>query len=307
MPDDKSLVIDSLRQLRAAELAQDSSLYVGRSAISVWLEKAFSPDLRFPFLESLMLAIAGLVCAYLLYERAKRAKRNDQLQARSLRMASMALLALATKGMFFIAATLSLANVLPAYLYGQLYWLGWQLSLVWFVFFGLMFAFGFVRDRKSYDVYFITTLVLLAAILSFVYNDWTWRQILGFAAGAARYDIRAEMPFRFGEEHLWLKHSKNTYYAMLIHLAAWALAFGVAGYRVYRRSGAYQDESARSASYQLAIALFVVAGIGVALASLLYANPEALFGSSLSAALVALAALFYGVRGVYKHGRYRRV
>ncbi|MCS6988660.1 MAG: hypothetical protein NZM06_04010 [Chloroherpetonaceae bacterium] len=307
MPDEKSLVGDSLRQLRALELAQDSTLYVGRSAVSVWLEKALSPELRLPFFESLLLLVGGLICAYLLYLRAKRAKRNDQLQGRALQMAAFALLALATKGLFFIVATLTLANALPAHLYGQLYWLGWQLSLVWFVFFGLLFALGFVRDRKSYDVYFITTLILLAAVLSLTYNDWTWRQILWFAAGTARYDIKAKMPFSFGEEHLWLRHSKNTYYAMMIHFGAWIAAFGAAGYRVYRRSKAYQDESARNASHQLALALFFIAGIGIAFIALLYASPKTLFAISLSAAILALASLFYGVRGIYRHGRYRRV
>ncbi|MFN3346016.1 MAG: hypothetical protein ACK412_10255, partial [Chloroherpetonaceae bacterium] len=225
----------------------------------------------------------------------------------SLKMASAALFALASQGGFFILATLSLSNVLPSQFYGQLYWLGWQVSLLWFVFFGFLFALGFVRDKKSYDVYFITTLLLLSFCLMIGYNDWTWRQILSLFIASIRYNIRAEMPFSLGEEHLWLKFSKNTYYAMTIHFAAWIVAFGLGGYRIYQRSKAYQDESARSASFQLSLAMFLVAGLGAMCLTLLYASPKSLFGLNIALSLIALSVLFYGVRAVYRHGRYRRV
>lgn len=307
MPDEKSLLIDSLQQLRLLERAQDSTLYAGRSTISIWIDKAFSPELLWLFICASILLFGGLICAYLLYARAQRAKRNDSLQAKSLRMAAAATLALATQGGFFILATFSLANVLPSRFYGQLYWLGWQISLLWFVFFGFMFAMGFVRDRKSYDVYFITTLILLSFFLMMGYNDWTWRQILGIFNAAARYNVKAQMPFSLGEEHLWLKFSKNTYYAMTIHLGAWVIAFSVGGYRIYRRSKAYQDESARIASFQLSLAMFLIAGLGATLFALLHASPKNLFSLNLAMSLIALGALFYGVRAVYRHGRYRRV
>jgi len=307
MPDEKSLLTDSLRQLRLLERAQDSTLYTGRSTISIWIDKVLSPEIIWLFIGSIVLLVGGLICAYLLYLRAQRAKRNDTLQARSLRMASLALLALASQGGFFILATLTLSNVLPSKFYGQFYWLGWQVSLLWFVFFGFLFALGFVRDRKSYDVYFITTLVLLSFCLMIGYNDWTWKQILSIFKAPIRYNIRAEMPFSLGEEHLWLKFSKNTYYAMTIHFAAWILAFSIGGYRIYKRSKAYQDESARSASFQLSLSMFLIAGIGVVLFMLLYGSPQNLFGWSLMVSLVALSVLFYGIRAVYRHGRYRRV
>ncbi len=307
MPDEKSLLIDSLRQLRLLERAQDSTLYAGRSTISIWTDKVLSPELLWTFIGSAVLFIGGVICAYLLYLRAQRAKRNDTLQAKSLRMASFALLALATQGGFFILATFTLSNVLPSQLYGQLYWLGWQVSLLWFVLFGFLFALGFVRDKKSYDVYFITTLVLLAFFLMIGYNDWTWRQILSLFNESVRYNIRAEMPFSFGEEHLWLKFSKNTYYAMGIHFAAWVLAFSIGGYRIYRRSKAYQDESARSAAFQLSLSMFLIAGLGAVLFALLYGNPKSLFGVSQMTSLIALGVLFYSTRAVYRHGRYRRV
>ncbi len=307
MPDEKSLLTDSLRQLRFLEHAQDSTLYIGRSTISIWMNKVLSPELRWPFIGAVILLLGGLICAYLLYTRAQRAKRNDSLQAKSLKMASAALLALASQGGFFILATLSLANVLPSQFYGQLYWLGWQVSLLWFVFFSFLFALGFVRDKKSYDVYFITTLALLAFFLMLGYNDWSWRQILSLFNASMRYRIKAEMPFSLGEEHLWLKVSKNTYYAMAIHFTAWIIAFSIGGYRIYRRSKAYQDESARSASFQLSLAMFLIAGLGVILFALLYGSPKSLFELNLTMSLIALGVLFYGIRAVYRHGRYRRV
>jgi hypothetical protein len=307
MPDEKSQLIDSLRQLRLLERAQDSTLYTGRSTISIWVDKVLSPELLWTFIGSAVLFIGGLICAYLLYLRAQRTKRNDTLQAKSLRMAAFALLALATHGGFFILATFTLTNVLPSQFYGQLYWLGWQVSLLWFVFFAFLFALGFVRDRKSYDFYFITTLILLSLLLMFGYNDWTWRQILSFLGASIRYNIQAEIPFSFGEEHLWLKFSKNTYYAMAIHFAAWVVAFSIGGYRIYRRSKVYQDESARSASFQLSLLMFLVAGLGAILFALLYSNPKKLFELNLVISLMALSVLFYGIRAVYRHGRYRRV
>ncbi|MFQ3598171.1 MAG: hypothetical protein SNJ55_01205 [Chloroherpetonaceae bacterium] len=307
MPDEKSLLIDSLRQLRLLERAQDSTLYTGRSTISIWMDKVLSPELLWLFIGSALLFVGGLICAYLLYTRAQRAKRNDSLQAKSLKMAAAALLALASQGGFFILATLTLSNVLPSQFYGQLYWLGWQVSLLWFVFFGFLFALGFVRDKKSYDVYFITTLILLTFCLMIGYNDWSWRQILSLFNASVRYNIRSEMPFSLGEEYLWLKFSKNTYYAMTIHLAAWIVAFSIGGYRIYRRSKAYQDDSARNASFQLSLAMFLIAGLGAMLFALLYGSPKNLFGLNLTASLIALGVLFYGIRAVYRHGRYRRV
>ncbi|MGQ9806288.1 MAG: hypothetical protein ACUVRP_09455 [Chlorobiales bacterium] len=307
MPDEKSLLIDSLRQLRLLERAQDSTLYTGRSTISIWMDKVLSPELLWPFIGSAMLLIGGLICAYLLYMRAQRAKRNDSLQAKSLRRASAALLALASQGGFFILATFTLSNVFPSQFYGQLYWLGWQVSLLWFVFFGFLFALGFVRDKKSYDIYFVITLGLLSFCLMLGYNDWSWRQILSLFNASVRYNIRAEMPFSFGEEYLWLKFSKNTYYAMSIHFAAWIIAFSIGSYRIYRRGKAYQDDSARSASFQLAISMLLIAGLGATLLVLLNGNPKVLFGSNLIVSLIALGGFFYGVRGVYQHGRYRRV
>lgn len=307
MPDEKSLLIDSLRRLRLLERAQDSTLYTGRSTISIWMDKVLSPELMWQFSASVVLLIGGLICAYLLYTRAQRTKRNDSLQAKSLRMASAALLALASQGGFFILATLALSNILSSQFYGQLYWLGWQVSLLWFVFFGFLFALGFVRDKKSYDVYFITTFVLLSFCLMLGYNDWSWKQILSLFNASVRYNIRAEMPFSLGEEYLWLKFSKNTYYAMSIHFAGWIIAFSIGGYRIYRRSKAYQDDSARNASFQLSIAMFLIAGLGVTLLVLLNGNPKVLFGLNLIVSLIALGGFFYGVRGVYRHGRYRRV
>ncbi len=307
MPDEKSLLTDSLRQLRLLERAQDSTLYTGRSTISIWIDKVLSPEIIWLFIGSIVLLVGGLICAYLLYLRAQRAKRNDSLQAKSLRMASFALLALASQGGFFIVATLTLSNVLPSQFYGQLYWLGWQVSLLWFVFFGFLFALGFVRDKKSYDVYFITTLILLSSFAMIGYTDWTWKQILSIFKAPIHYNIRAEMPFSLGEEHLWLKYSKNTYYAMTIHFAAWILAFSIGGYRIYRRSKAYQDESARSASFQLSLAMFLIAGFGATLFALLHGSPKKLFEMNLAVSLIVLAVFFYGIRAVYRHGRYRRV
>lgn len=307
MPDEKSLLIDSLRQLRLLERAQDSTLYTGRSAISIWMDKVLSPELLWQFIGSAVLLIGGLICAYLLYTRAQRAKRNDSLQAKSLQMASASLIALASQGGFFILATFTLSNVFPSQFYGQLYWLGWQVSLLWFVFFGFLFALGFVRDKKSYDVYFITTLSLLSVCLMLGYNDWSWRQILSLFNASVRYNIRAEMPFSLGEEHLWLKFSKNTYYAMSIHFAAWVIAFSIGGYRIYRRSRAYQDDSARNASFQLSLAMFLIAGLGAMLFMFLYGSPKSFFELNLMASLIALGVFFYGIRAVYRHGRYRRV
>ncbi len=307
MPDERSLLIDSLRQLRLLERAQDSTFFTGRSAISIWLDKVLSPELLWLFIGAVVLFVGGLICAYLLYIRAQRTKRNDSLQAKTLRRAASALLALGSQGGFFILATLSLSNVLPSQFYGQLYWLGWQVSLLWFVFFGFLFALGFVRDKKSYDIYFITTLVLLSFVLMIGYNDWTWRQILSLVSASVRYKISAEMPFSFGEEHLWLKFSKNTYYAMTIHLAVWIVAFSLGGYRIYRRSKAYQDESARRASFQLSLAMCLIAGLGAVLFALLYGNPKSLFTLNIVVSLMALSILFYSIRAVYRHGRYRRV
>jgi hypothetical protein len=307
MPDEKSLLIDSLRQLRLLERAQDSTLYTGRSNISIWIDKVLSPEITWLFIGSIVLLVGGLICAYLLYLRAQRAKRNDTLQARSLRMASLALLALASQGGFFILATLTLSNVLPSQFYGQFYWLGWQVSLLWFVFFGFLFALGFVRDKKSYDVYFITTLILLTFFVMIGYNDWTWRQILSLINASVRYNIRAEMPFSLGEEYLWLKFSKNTYYAMSAHFAAWVIAFSIGGYRIYRRSKAYQDESAKNAAFQLSLTMFLIAGLGAVLFVLLYGSPKKLFDWSLILSLIVLGSFFYSIRAVYRHGRYRRV
>ncbi len=312
MLDEKSLLIDSLRQQRLLERAQDSTLYAGRSAISIWLDKVFLPELMWLFLASAVLFVAGLICAYLLHLRAQRAKRNDRLQARSLQMASWAVLALASQGGFFILATLTLSNVLPSKFYGQLYWLGWQVSLLWFVFFGFLFALGFVRDKRSYDIYFITTLLLLSCCLMIGYNDWTWGQLLSFIEFLAfetpmRYNITSEMTFSFGEEHLWLKFSKNTYYAMAIHFGAWILAFSIAGYRIYQRSRAYQDNSSRKSAFQLSLVMFLIAGCGAVLLLLLYGNPKKLFTLNIFLSLMTLAMLFYGVGGVYRHGRYRRI
>lgn len=307
MPDQKAILIDSLRKIRFSEQLTDSSLYSGRSAVSIWLDKVTSPEMRFLFFTALMLLIAGAICGYLLLLRAKRAKRNDSLQARSLKMAAFAIFALASNGLFFICATLSLANVITNIQYGQLYWLGWQISLVWFVFFGLMFALGFVRDRKSYDIYFITTITLLAILLSITYNDWSWKQVLSLLNSSIQYSISSEMPFRFGEEHLWLKFSKNTFYAMLIHFGVWIIAFGLGGYLVFRRSKGYQDESARNASYQLSWSLLAISLFGVMNGAMLYVAPRNLFSISPFLTVLALALLFASVRSVYKHGRYRRV
>lgn len=307
MQDEKSLLIDSLRKLRLLEASQDSMLYAERSTISIWLDKVLSPELLYFFVASVILFVAGLTCAYLLYLRARHTKRNDSLQAKSLRRAASAVLALASQGAFFILATLALSNVLPSQFYGPLYWLGWQVSMLWFVFFGFLFVLGFVRDKKSYDIYFITTLALLSWLLMLGYNDWTWQQILSFLNAHIRYSIKTQMPFSFGEEHLLLKVSKNTYYAMSIHLGAWVIAFSMGGYYAYRRSKAYQDDSARSASFQLSLIMFLIAALGILLFAFLYGSPKKLFKLNLIVSLVVLGMFFYGVRSVYRHGRYRRV
>lgn len=313
MLDKEYLLKDSLRRLSELKAAEDSIRLSKQSAVSYWLDQMLSPELSFQFFESLLLIFLGVFFAYLLYHRSERMKSIDRLQARALQFAAMALLCLASKGVFFIISSFALSGILPPSSYGQLYWLGWQISLLWFVYCSFMFAVGFTRSRKSYDVYFATSLALLFLVITALYNEWFWKWLLYKMRVAeidpARIDklvVTLAPPLPFKSETLIPVLSRFSLFALGTHLALWLILFGYAAFSIFRRSRSYQDPSAKNATLLLSLSFLALALLG-GFGLLKFRNDFSLLASkSYLVALISLVVFFFSVRNTYRHGRYKR-
>lgn len=291
MRDSTAILVDSLSKLSAApasSAATDAMMNDGRSGIALWLEKLLATDALYLFILSLILALGGATFSYLFYHRSKRTRSNDRMQSQALVLASIAMGVLATKGVFFILATASFAGVIPD-AYADLFLrLGWQFSMLWFLYFGFIFSLSFVRSRKSYDAYYLVALTLLFILLTIVYTQGTLHVSLWSPA------FSVEM-------------SGFPAYTLAAHLGLWVYLFLYVAYRVYRRSRSYRDLSARRALLLLSGAMLVVAGFGVLNLLLMRNNLPALQGLSYAVALSTMFLFYFSVRNAYKHGRYKRV
>ncbi|MDW8465520.1 MAG: hypothetical protein RML35_04830 [Chloroherpetonaceae bacterium] len=215
--------------------------------------------------------------------------------------------------MFFIVASLSLAGILSPGSYGQLYWLGWQISLVWFVYCSFMFALGFTRSRKSYDLFFAVGLALVFLIISGLYNEWFWKWLL-YKLGVVDIDpifidkpiVSLAPPFPIGTELLIPQISVFSLVALGAHFTLSLLLFGYAAYLIFRRARIYQDESAKRAAYLLSLSFLLMALLGLYSLLKFRSDLPALASNSYLAALVLSVIFFLSVRNTYRHGRYRR-
>lgn len=313
MPDRFYLLTDSLSRLTALKASQDSLRLTKQSAISYWLDQVLSPEHKPEFVLSLLLVFGGLLFAFLLSQRRKRLESVDRLQAQALQFASLALLALASKGLFFIIASFALAGILAPGSYGQLYWLGWQISLVWFVYCSFMFALGFTRSRKSYDLFFAVSLALVFLIITGLYNEWFWKWLL-YKLGVVDIDpifidkpiVSLAPPFPIGTELLMPEISVFARIALLAHFTLALLLFSYAAYLIFRRARLYQDDSAKRATYLLSLAFLLMALFGLYGLLKFRSDLSTLASNSYLAALVLLVIFFFSVRNTYRHGRYKR-
>lgn len=313
MPDKEYLLRDSLRRLSELKATEDSLRLSEQSAVSYWLDQMLSPELSLQFFVSLLLIFLGTVFAYLLYRRSDRLKSIDKLQARALQFAALALLCLASKGVFFIISSLAVSGVLAAGSYGQLYWLGWQISLLWFVYFAFMFAIGFTRSRKSYDIYFAMSLMLLFLVITALYNEWFWKWLLYKMKVAEIDPSRIDMlvvtlapPLPFKTETLIPVMSRFSFFALSVHLLLWLVLFGYAAFVMFRRSRSYKDSSAKNAVFLLASTFLVLALFGGFGLLKFRSDFSLLTSKSYLVALVAMIIFFLSVRNTYRHGRYKR-
>jgi hypothetical protein len=313
MPDKQILLRDSLQHITRLKTLEDSLRLSKQSAISYWFDQMLSPELSFQFFESLLLIFLGGLFAYLLYHRSERIKSIDRLQARALLYAALALLCLASKGIFFLISSFALSGILPASSYGQLYWLGWQISLLWFVYCSFMFAIGFTRSRKSYDLFFATSLALLFLVITAFYNEWFWKWLLYKMKLAeidpARIDILVVTlapPLPFKTEVLIPQLSPFASFSLGAHFTLWFMLFTYAAYVIFRRGRTYQDSSARNAVLILSLSFLILALFGI-FGLLKFRQDFSLVASkSYLIALICLVIFFFGVRNTYRHGRYRR-
>ncbi len=312
-PDRQVFLADSLYSL-ASRISSDSLRFKSRSGVSIWLDTVTSGQASLLFFESLLLIVLGVAFGYLLLQRRQRVKHTDRIQGQALQFAAFALFALASKGLFFIIASFSLAGVFYVGNYGQLYWMGWQISLLWFVFFGFLFALSFVRSRQSYDIFFFAGLCLLFIIVSGLYNEWFWKSLLYefrfVDIDSRKFNtiiVKLAPPFPFGTEHLIPQLSFAALLAISAHFALWVGLYGYAAFRIFRRSRSYQDIKARRASEFLAAVFFVLALVGAGAFVLFRENFSALVAQSFLLALICALMFYLGVRNVYKHGRYKRI
>jgi hypothetical protein len=307
--DTLTTALDSLSATDSLYINQfvvDSLVSSGRSRSSLWLETVTAPGFRLPFFASLVLIFGGIVAVYLLRDRAKRADRNDHLQSRALRMASLAILFLATKGFFFLLATLTIVNYLPPPRFGQIYWLGWQVSMVWFVFFSFQFALAFTRSKRTYDRFFTVFLFIVFLLLSLLYNDMTWKNLLS-PVSSVSFDFDKLPVFYYGYEGLWASLFPTTKYAMTIHFGGWVVLLGYSAYLIYRRAKTYQNDSSRTATLYLAAAFGSLVLFGAINLMLLVNKGKYLAGTSFLTAILSMGAIYFSVRNVYQRGRYKRL
>ncbi|MBC8042512.1 MAG: hypothetical protein IAF08_03620 [Rhizobacter sp.] len=294
MPQDNTAsLVDSLAKLSERSAAADSGRYAGRSEVAVWLDKILSSDARLIFIESLVLVLAGATFAYLLYRRSKRSEANDASQARALSLAAFAIGALATKGLFFIASTAAFAGLIPPWAANHLLRLGWQFSLLWFVYFGFIFCLNFIRSRKSYDAYYLVAFTLLFALITLVYTQGKWEVTFAF-------DLIDNPGTVFVSNAV-------TFYAVVIHLLLWTYLFLYIAYRIYKKAMSYRDLSARRAMLVLSMAMLGVAAIGILSFFLFRRSPGLFITQSYTAACAMMMLFYFSVRNAYKHGRYKRV
>ncbi|NTV45702.1 MAG: hypothetical protein HGB11_04095 [Chlorobiales bacterium] len=305
MRDKEQILADSLERITQPEPTAGSIASGAVPSVSDWLDKIISGNLLFLFIESLILIFGGATLAYLLYQRCKRVLKTDKLQGRALILATLAILALSTKGLFFLIGSLSLINIVPAALYAQLYWVGWQVSFLWFILFGFLFSVTFTQSRKSYDIYYLTGLSLFFIALTFFYNE----TLLGYFPLPGKISLGQKnfATIAYDSVYMLLKQSKVLSYAVTIHLVLWVYLFGLGAYRVYKRAKRYKDESARKAAFQVSIAFAAIAMIGAVGSILFYKNTPLLTSQSYTIAIVMMGAFYLGVQNIYRHGRYGRI
>lgn len=305
MRDKEQILADSLERLTQPIPTADSLAIETVPSVSVWLDKIISGNLLFLFVESLILIFGGVTLAYLLYRRLKRVIKTDKLQARALFFATLAILALSTKGVFFLIGSLSLIKLVPPALYVQLYWLGWQVSFLWFILFGFLFSVMFTQSRKSYDVYYLTGLSMFFIALTFFYNE----TLLGYFSLPGKISIGPKnfVAIAYDSAYLLLKQSRVLTYAVTIHLGLWVYLFGMGAYRIYKRARRYKDESARKAALHVSIAFALIAALGAIGYILFKSNLSLLTSQSYTIAIVVMCLFYFSVKGVYRHGRYGRI
>ncbi|NTW48659.1 MAG: hypothetical protein HGB19_02785 [Chlorobiales bacterium] len=305
MRDKEQLLADSLERLIQPSAAVDAATQGTSPSVSIWLEKLLSGNLRLLFAESLILVFGGVVLAYLLYRRSKRVFKTDKLQGRAIILASLAVAALSTKGIFFLIGSLSLINLVPSTLYVQLYWLGWQISFLWFILFAFLFSITFSQSRKSYDVYYLTGLSLFFIVLTFFYNE----TLFGYFPFLGKIIVGSKnfATITTDSVYLLLDHSKVLFYTVTIHLALWVYLFGFGTYRIYNRAKRYKDEGARKAAFLVSYAFALITVFGAVGYLLFYANLPLLTSQSYTIAIVVMCLFYFSVQNIYRHGRYGRI
>ncbi len=286
-----------------SESHPDSLLLNTQSKFGLWLDRVTAPELIIPFWESTILFLVGLIFAYFFYKRSINMQKKDHLQTRALLLASLALLIISTKGLFFLVGSLSLINLLPQAIFSNVYWLGWQFSLLWFLCFAYLFALSFIRSKKSYDIYFITSFIFFFTFLTIFYNDTLINK--SFFKLTSESASNSNGAIVWSPEHL-LDKSTFLSYALNIHIIIWIYLFLSMAMFLYKKSKRYQDESARRASFILTAAFSIIGILGVVNLILLQQKSSLFTSQSYLIAILITCLFYYGVQNMYRHGRYKR-
>lgn len=293
-----------LLQSGFTEAHPDSLILATHSKLGLWLEQVTSSELILPFLESLIILFGGISFAYMFYKKSLRMQKQDHLQTRALLLATLALIMLSTKGLFFLIGSLSLIDLLPNALFSNIYWLGWQFSMLWFTCFAYLFALSFIRSRKSYDVYFLTGFIFFFIFLTIFYNDTLINRT--FFKISAIKESGDSNTTNWVPEFL-LSQSLLLGYALYIHITLWVYLFLSTAYTMYKKSKRFRDDSARKASFILTSSFFGIGFLGLISFYLLYIKSPLFTSQSYIIAILVMGLFYFSVKNIYKHGRYKRL
>jgi len=299
------LLFELISEVQGSTGVADTLLVDNRSVVSLWLERVTAGQNFFLFAESLLVFLLGISFFFIFQKRSSRTRKKDKLQARALQYASYAMLSLSSKGLFFLIATFAFVNIVPAIYFPQLYWHGWQFSLLWFLCFSYLFALTFTRAKKSYDTYFLVGFILFFLFLTIFYNDY----FLGFPLLPFHKATHLKSHSQTSLEaiQVFFQNSQLLTYSTAIHLLLWVGLFSYVAYKIYRRSRRYTDESAKQATRLMAATFGFISLLGILGVFLLGSNLPILISQSFTMALVVMLLFYFSVLNIYKHGRYGRL
>jgi len=268
----------------------------------LWFEVVFNEYPASLFI-SLLLIGFGFTFSYILYRRKRRLQKNDQMQARALFYAILTILSLSSIGISFIFSSLSLVGYYPLELFGSFFWTSWQIGFNGFVGFGFMFGLSYLRTKSSNDIFQISSLFLLMFAIFALYNQAVW----GFAFIFADSSIHQAPSLPPGLENQFTIISRASNISLLIHFAMWVGFYSYVAWRIFKRSAHYVDESSRTAAQNLSFMFSAISLVGLFLFVLSRLEMDVLIHSTFLIAFLLQIVFYYGVLGMYKHGRYKRI